>query len=88
MKIKDEEKTAFHTDRDTFWYQKMSFILNNAGEKYQRLLDKVFTNKISRNVGVYVDDMVIKIHNEAAPLRDIVETFQTLKKSVDETQSM
>ena len=38
----DEKKTAFYTDHGTFYYQKMSFNLNNKGETYQLLIDSLF----------------------------------------------
>lgn len=57
----DKEKTTFHTDRGTFYYQKMPFGLKNVGAIYQYLIYKVFSNQIDRNVKVYVDDIVIKI---------------------------
>ncbi|GJX74911.1 reverse transcriptase domain-containing protein [Tanacetum coccineum] len=47
---------------------------------YQRLVDKDFDSQVSRNIGVYVDDLVIKSHTEAEMLRDIDETFRTLRK--------
>lgn len=72
---------TFNTDRGTFCYQKMPFGLNNVGETYQRLMDKVFGNHIVRNAEVYVYEMVIKSHNEAALLHDIEETFQTLTRA-------
>lgn len=74
----DEEKTTFHTDRDTLFYQKMSFGLKNSEATYQRLMGKIFIHQIGRNIEVYVDDTVIKSRDEAALLRDIEETFRTL----------
>ena len=38
----------------------MPFGLKNAGVTYQRLINKMFTNQIRRNVQVYVDDMLVK----------------------------
>ena len=38
----------------------MPFGLKNVGEMYQRLMNKIFTNQIGRNVQVYVDDMLVK----------------------------
>ena len=38
----------------------MPFGLKNAGATYQRLMNKMFTNQIGRNVQVYVDDMLVK----------------------------
>nr|GEX15848.1 reverse transcriptase domain-containing protein [Tanacetum cinerariifolium] len=74
----DEEKTTFLTEHGVYYYTKMPFGLKNAGSTYQRLMDKAF--EVRRNVEVYVDDLVVKSHTEAEMLRDIEETFRTLRK--------
>nr|GFC78356.1 reverse transcriptase domain-containing protein [Tanacetum cinerariifolium] len=76
----DEEKTAFHTGQGVYCYTKMPFGLKNAGATYQRLMDKAFESQMGRNIEVYVDDLVVKSHTEAEMMRDIEETFQTLRK--------
>ncbi|GJR88665.1 reverse transcriptase domain-containing protein [Tanacetum coccineum] len=58
----------------------MPFGLKNAGATYQRLVDKAFDNQVGRNIEVYVDDLVIESYTEAKMLRDIDETFRTLRK--------
>nr|GEX19454.1 hypothetical protein [Tanacetum cinerariifolium] len=53
----------------------------NIWEGYSpRLVDKAFDSQIGRNIEVYVDDLVVKSHTEAEMLRDIGETFRTLRK--------
>ncbi|GJW75077.1 reverse transcriptase domain-containing protein [Tanacetum coccineum] len=42
--------------------------------------DKAFDKQVGRNLEVYVDDLVIKSHTEEELLRDIKETFRTLRK--------
>ncbi|GJW19727.1 reverse transcriptase domain-containing protein [Tanacetum coccineum] len=64
-----------------FCYTKMPFGLRNAGATYQRLMDKTFHRKIGRNLEVYMDDLVIKIRTEDEVVRDIEETFKTLRKT-------
>ncbi|GJW61398.1 reverse transcriptase domain-containing protein [Tanacetum coccineum] len=80
MAEEDEEKTAFITNQGIFCYTKMPFGLRNAGATYQRLVDKAFHGQIGRNLEVYVDDLVIKSHTEDEVVRDIEETFKTLRK--------
>nr|GEZ67105.1 reverse transcriptase domain-containing protein [Tanacetum cinerariifolium] len=80
MAATDEEKTAFHTGQGVYYYTKMPFGLKNAGATYQRLMDKAFENQMGRNIEVYVDDLVIKSHTETEMVRDVAETFQTLRK--------
>nr|GEX82108.1 reverse transcriptase domain-containing protein [Tanacetum cinerariifolium] len=76
----DEEKTVFHTGQKVYCYTKMPFGLKNAGATYQRLMDKVFESQMGRNIEVYMDDLVVKSHTEVKMVRDIEETFQTLRK--------
>nr|GEX33374.1 hypothetical protein [Tanacetum cinerariifolium] len=76
----DKEKTAFHTSQGEYCYTKMPFGLKNAGATYQRLVDKAFHNQISQSIKVYVDELVFKSHAEAEMLRDVGETFRTLRK--------
>nr|GEU66968.1 reverse transcriptase domain-containing protein [Tanacetum cinerariifolium] len=76
----DEEKTTFHTGQGVYSYTKMPFGLKNAGATYQRLMDKAFESQIGQNIEVYVDDLVVKSYTEAEMMRDIEETFRTLRK--------
>ncbi|GJV27759.1 reverse transcriptase domain-containing protein [Tanacetum coccineum] len=76
----DEEKTTFITSQGVFCYSKMPFGLKNAGATYQRLVDKAFQKQIGRNLEVYVDDLVIKSRTEHEIIRDMEETFKTLKE--------
>ncbi|GJQ94559.1 reverse transcriptase domain-containing protein [Tanacetum coccineum] len=80
MAKENEEKTAFITSQGIFCYTKMPFGLRNAGATYQRLVDKAFHKQIGRNLEVYVDDLVIKSRTEDETVRDIEETFKTLRE--------
>ena len=75
----DQEKTLFVTSQGLFYYKMMLFGLKNAGATYQRLMNKMFTNQIERNVQVYVDDMLVKSWREDNHLEDLKETFDTLR---------
>nr|GEW61958.1 reverse transcriptase domain-containing protein [Tanacetum cinerariifolium] len=76
----DEEETTFHTGQGVYCYMKMPFGLKNVGATYQRLVDKAFEGQIGQNIEVYVDDLVVKSYTEAEMMRDIEETFRTLRK--------
>nr|GEY65746.1 reverse transcriptase domain-containing protein [Tanacetum cinerariifolium] len=80
MATEDEDKTAFITSQGIFWYTKMLFGLRNARATYQRLVDKAFHKQISRNLEVYMDDLVIKSRTEDEIVRDVEETFKTLRE--------
>ena len=60
MDESDQEKTFFITSKRLFCYKVMPFGLKNAGATYQRLMNKMFHNKIRRNVEVYINDMLVK----------------------------
>ncbi|KAF8098770.1 hypothetical protein N665_0258s0003 [Sinapis alba] len=47
MHPNDREKTLFITNRGTYCYQVMPFGLKNAGATYQRLVNKMFANKLN-----------------------------------------
>ena len=57
----------------------MPFGLKNAGATYQRLMNRMFAPQIGRNVQVYVDDMLVKRQREEDHLKDLKETFDTLR---------
>ena len=57
----------------------MPFGLTNAGATYQRLVNKMFSQQIGRNMEVYVDDMLVKSKEELAHLDDLKGTFANLK---------
>ncbi|GJY64526.1 reverse transcriptase domain-containing protein [Tanacetum coccineum] len=80
MAEEDEEKTAFITNQGIFCYTKIPFGLRNASATYQRLVDKAFYGQIGKNLEVYVDDLVIKSRTEDEIVRNIEETFKTLRK--------
>ncbi|GJY51289.1 reverse transcriptase domain-containing protein [Tanacetum coccineum] len=80
MAKEDEEKIAFITSQGIFCYTKMSFGLRNAGATYQRLVDKAFHKQIGRNLEVYIDDLDIKSRTEDEIVKDVEETFKTLRE--------
>ena len=79
MAEEDQEKTAFIISQGLYCYNVMPFGLKNVGATYQRLVNKMFNNKIGRNMEVYVDDRLIKSKEELTHLNDLRETFTTLR---------
>ena len=57
----------------------MPFGLKNAGVTYKRLMNKMFTHQIRRNIQVYVDDILVKSLRENNHLDDLQETFDTFR---------
>jgi hypothetical protein len=58
----------------------MPFELKNAGAIYQRSINKMFQRQVGRNVGVYVDDMMVKSIQATKHIIDLQETFHTRRK--------
>ncbi|GKD87095.1 reverse transcriptase domain-containing protein [Tanacetum coccineum] len=88
MAESDEEKTAFHTSQGLYCYTKMPFGLKNVGATYQRLVEKTFDIQVSRNIKVYVDDLVIKSHTEAEMLRDVDKCSVRIKPCPSKTEAV
>ncbi|XP_057742915.1 uncharacterized protein LOC130961187 [Arachis stenosperma] len=80
MHPKDKDKTAFITELGNYCYTVMPFGLKNARATYQRLMDKVFSKQIGRNLEVYVDDMVVKTEQESTHDADLEEVLGQLRK--------
>jgi len=80
MYHRDQEKTAFRTNFDNFFYEVMPFGLKNARATYQRLMDHVFHDMFGRNIEVYVDDIVVKSDSCEQHISDLKEVFQALRK--------
>ncbi|GJT11986.1 reverse transcriptase domain-containing protein [Tanacetum coccineum] len=76
---KDEEKALFFTREGLFCYKRLPFGLKNAGDTYQKLIDKVFGHQMGRNMEVNADDMVIKRDSEKEMMADITETLKRLR---------
>ena len=49
----------------------MSFGLKNAEATYQRLVSKIFMEKVERNLEAYIDDMLVKSNEEANHIVDL-----------------
>ena len=80
MAEEDQEKTTFITSQGLNCYKVMPFRLKNARATYQRLVNKMFSKQIGRNMEVYVDNLLIKSKEEPAHLDDLKETFATLRQ--------
>ena len=80
MAEENQEKTVFITSQGLYCYKVMPFGVKNIGTTYQRLVNKMFSKQIGRNMEMYVDDMLVKSKEELAYLDNLKETFTTLKQ--------
>lgn len=56
------------------------FGLKNIGATYQRIVTRMFKNKIGSMVEVYIDDMVVKSRKEERHVTNLNETFEILRR--------
>lgn len=60
MSSDEEMRTSFLTDQGTYYFHVMSFDMKNARETYKSLVSEIFKPYNSRDIEVYVDDMLVK----------------------------
>ena len=76
----DREKTAFISPDANYHYIVMPFGLKNARATYQRMMTRMFRDKIGRTVDLYIDDMVVKSKQEAQYTEDLQGVFEVLRQ--------
>ncbi|GAA0160657.1 hypothetical protein LIER_39079 [Lithospermum erythrorhizon] len=80
MAEEDVDKITFVTKYDIYCWKVMAFGLKNARATYQRMVNKVFSTHIGRNMEIYVDDMLIKIREEGEHETNLHERFDNLRR--------
>jgi len=71
MAEEDVYKTAFRCPIGLFEFLVMTFGLKNTGAMYQRAMNYIFHDLISRLVEVYIDDVVVKSVLQESHLADL-----------------
>ncbi|XP_045791855.1 uncharacterized protein LOC123886594 [Trifolium pratense] len=72
--------TAFMSNTCNYFYNVMPFGLKNAGATYQRLMDRVFSEQIGKNLEVYIDDMVVKTPEGNRHDEDLLDILGSVRK--------
>ena len=80
LAVEDQEKTTFITPDANYHYTVMSFGLKNARAMYQRMMTRMFRDKIWRTIEVYIDDMVVKSKWEAQHIEDLKGVLEVLRQ--------
>ena len=80
LALNDQEKTAFVTPVGNYHYKVMPFGLKNARSTYQRMMTKMFEPQLSKNVEVYIDDMVVKSKLVSEHVRVLTSIFEILRE--------
>ena len=63
-----------------YCYTCMPFGLRNAGATFQRLIHIALGRQLGRNVGAYVDDIMVKSREARTLIQDLEETFESLRR--------
>jgi hypothetical protein len=78
MNKKDESKTSFITPSGTYCYLWMPEGLKNTGGNFSRMISKVLSTQISKNVLTYVDDIIVKSTSKKTTLQICKKHLPTL----------
>ena len=80
LALEDQEKTVFVTPIGNYNYKVMHFLLKNEESTYQRMMTRMFEPQLSKNVEVYIDDMVVKSKLEFEHVNDLRNIFAILRR--------
>ena len=80
LEPKDQGKTAFISPNANYHYTVMPFGLKNVRATYQRMMTRMFRDKIGCTVEVYIDNMVVKSKQEGRYIKDLQGAFEVLQQ--------
>ena len=71
---------SFISPETNYHYVVMPFGLKNAGATFQRMMTRMFRDKIGSTVEVYIDDMVVKSQEDQRHMDNLLEVFEILRQ--------
>jgi hypothetical protein len=76
--LEDIHKTAFRVPgvMGLFKYVVMTFGLKNTGTTYQRAMNYIYHNLISKLVEIYIDDVIVKSTSTGGHLEDLRQVLE------------
>jgi hypothetical protein len=82
MAPEDIHKTAFRVPGvvGLFEYMVMTFGLKNVGATYQRAMNYIYDDLISKSVEIYIDDIVVKSTSTGGHLGDLRQVFEWTRR--------
>ena len=80
LAVEDQEKTTFISPNANYHYTVMPFGLKNAEATYQRMMTRMFRDKIGCTVEVYINDIVVKSKQEPQHIEDLQGVFEVLRQ--------
>lgn len=72
----DRDKTTIMIERANNQYNTILFGPKNAGETYQRMMNKIFMEEIGEKFEVYMDVMIFKYNSEKLYDKTLSSVFQ------------
>lgn len=63
-----------------YQYTIISFRLKNVRATYQRMVTRMFKDKIGKNIDVYIDEMIVKSRTSDEHVPNLVEVFEILRQ--------
>ena len=77
---KDRHKTAFCTpEGDLYEFVKMPFGLTNAPATFQRLMNEIFRDDLSKHVLIFLDDLLVYSETQTELLQHFEKVFLNLR---------
>jgi hypothetical protein len=82
MVVEDVAKTTFNClgHIELFEWIVMTFGLKNADATYQRAMNYIFHELMSKIVEIYIDDVMIKSLDQESHLADVRKTLECTRK--------
>lgn len=74
----NQEHTSFITNRELYYYIVMPFNLKNTRATFQRLVNQMFVQQISKIMEIYVNDTLVKSIRIEDHLAHLTEMFNVL----------
>ena len=71
---------SYISSKANYQYTVMPFGLKNIGATYQMMMTRMFREKISCTVEVYIDNMVVKSKEEQEHVGDLMGIFEVLRQ--------
>lgn len=76
----NQKKTSFIMLEANYHYTVMPLGLKNVEATYQRLMTRMFKDKIGSMVEVYIDNMVVKSWENQRHVNNLIEVFEILQR--------
>ena len=71
---------SFNSPDANYHYTMVPFSLKNVGATYQKMMTRMFREKIGHTVEVYIEDMVVKSKEEKGHIGDLTDIFEILRR--------